>query len=326
MNAVKFRPLSGAEIMRLLRSYTFAFALLAAILLLIANLIVEPSFNLTQQLAAFAPFALVGMATTPSIISGRGGIDISISPLMTFVNIGIVAWLLKNGITSPVVVIAAALGIGAAVGGMNGVLVAGFRFQPIVATLCTYFILGGVNLKLAPNPELAPENWTEHLAGSVGPIPGGLLAIGAPLVLWLLLDRIPYRRLLYVVGGNDAAAYSSGVNVTVVRIAAYAFGGLIAGIAGLSLTGLVGSAEAASSYSYTLPALAAVALGGTSLAGGRGGLFGAALGAATIFLAQSLLKSLEVSATWVQVVYGLMLLGGLILGAALLSSRKPVGS
>ena len=79
------------------------------------------------------------------------------------------------------------------------------------------------------------HRWIYDLAGSVGPVPGALFTIGAPLLIWVGLKYVPFRRLLFAVGSNDATAFSAGVNVTAVRIASYGLGGLFAGIGGLSL-------------------------------------------------------------------------------------------
>ena len=96
-----------------------------------------------------------------------------------------------------------------------------------------------------------------------------------PVAIWLALSRTASIAVLYAVGGNDATAYSAGVNVAAVRIAAYALGGLFAAVAGIALTALVLSTQTAGVAQYTLIALAAVALGGTPLGGGRGGMLGA---------------------------------------------------
>jgi ribose transport system permease protein len=141
-------------------------------------------------------------------------------------------------------------------------------------------------------------------------------------VIWAALDRIPYRRTLYLVGSNDATAFSAGVNVALVRICAYALGGMFAGIGGLALTALVASVNASLASTYTLLAIASVALGGTSLWGGRGGLFGPALGAASIYLLQNLLTTLQVNPAWLQVVYGGMLVIAVVLVGAATRARN----
>jgi len=141
--------------------------------------------------------------------------------------------------------------------------------------------------------------------------------VGAPLLLWLILRRTAYVESLLAVGDHDATAFSAGVRVEAVRISAYALGGLIAAIGGIALTGLVRSADAQVFNGYILAALAAVALGGTNLAGGRGGLLASAVGASCIFLLDNLLAALHVSSQYVQVAYGGALLFAVVLGALL---------
>lgn len=189
----------------------------------------------------------------------------------------------------------------------------------MIATLGTYFVLSGLDLHLVPNPVTAGPNWTNHLAGSFGPVPGALLTIGAPLLLWFALRRSPYVDALLSVGDHDATAFSAGMNVDGVRISAYALGGMVAGIGGIALTGLVRSADAQVFTDYVLVALAAVALGGTNLAGGRGGLLLSAIGAASIFLLNNLLTNLHASAYFIQVAYGGVLFFAVLLGARLIS-------
>jgi ribose transport system permease protein len=215
------------------------------------------------------------------------------------------------------------LALGTAIGLFNGFSVAVLRYQPVIATLCALFVIQGVNLKIvngAPAP--APPSWLEHLRSGFGPVPGGLVLLAGPVVVWLLLRLTPFHRILLSVGGNDAAAYSSGVNVTVVRLVAYGLGGLFAAVAGIAIAMLLQGSDANAGLEYVLIALAAIALGGTPIGGGRGGLVGAIVGAAAIFLIQSLLAGLNVNAYWNQVVYGLMLAVGAIVGAQLTAPPK----
>ena len=164
------------------------------------------------------------------------------------------------------------------------------------------------------NPTAAPPSWTQHVAEGFGPIPGGLVLIAIPVVVWILLQRLPYHRVLLSVGGNDATAFSAGINVTVVRIVAYTLGGVFAAVAGIAIATLLQSSDGNAGLEYVLIALAAVALGGTPIGGGRGGLLGAIVGAAAIFLIQNLLSALHVDAYWLQVAYGAMLIVGCVIG------------
>jgi ribose transport system permease protein len=301
-------------------------ALVFAVSLFVANLIALPSFvgagQLTPTLGTLAPFAIAGMASTPAFLSGGGGIDLSIAPLMGLVNIVLVTQLLGTSLGTPVLAIPILLALGAAVGAANGILIAHMRFPPVIATLGMFFVLSGIDLSLVPNPVSESAAWTNALAGSVGPVPGAVFTVGGPLVLWLLLRRTPYVGTILAVGDNDATAFSAGVNVNADRISAYAVGGLIAAVGGIALTALIRSADAQTFSDYILAALAAVALGGTNLAGGRGGLAASAIGATCIFLLNNLLSAVSVPAQYIQVAYGSVLLIAVGLGALVFNRPK----
>lgn len=314
------------DLRRLLRTQTYAFALVLAVGLLVANLVKLPSFgspdNLDANLALFAPFALVAIASTPAILSGGGGIDISVAMIAGLVSNVLILHLLPGSLGHPLVAVPIVLAIGAAIGLLNGFSVAILRYQPVIATLCTMFVIQGINKKIAGEPIAAPPSWLDDLAEGFGPIPGGLVLLAGPVLVWILLQRTPFHRTLLAVGGNDATAYSAGVNVTAVRLIAYALGGAFASVAGIAIAVLLHSSDATAGLEYILIALAAVALGGTPLMGGRGGILGAILGASVIFLMQNLLSAYEVDAYWNQVVYGAMLIVGSIIGAQLTATRS----
>jgi ribose transport system permease protein len=312
------RPQSATarlNVQRAVRTYSFGFAALLALGLLLANIATEHGgFGLTDQLANVAPVAIAAIASASSIIGG--GFDLSISPLICLTNCVYVVWLAPHGLGGAISV-PIMLAVGLAVGILNGLLIIALRVQPIVVTLAMYFSLQGVDLIIAPNPvSLGNTGWVRHLAQSVGPVPGGLLTIGLPMLIWFGLRFVPFRRLLYAVGSNDTTAFSSGVNVNAVRVASYALGGLFAGFGGLALTALVSSADASNATEYTLVAMAAIVLGGTSLAGGRGGLVGPLLGAFSIYLLQNLLATFAINPAYLQIVYGGILIVAVVLGGA----------
>jgi ribose transport system permease protein len=308
------------RLLRIVTERPSSFAVGLAVMLLIGNVVAQPDFIAPSQIAptlgTLAPFVIVGMASTLAFLSGGGGIDLSIAPLMGLTNIVLVTVLFGTSFGGPVLAVPILLALGALVGAINGLMVARLRYPPVIATLGTFFVLAGLDLRLVPNPVTAGPNWTNHLAGSIGPVPGALLTMGAPLLLWIWLRRTPYVQSLLAVGDHDATAFSAGMNVNAVRVAAYAIGGLIAAVGGIALTGLVRSADAQVFNNYILVALAAVALGGTNLAGGRGGLFPSMMGATCIFLLENLLTSLHASAYFIEVAYG-----GVLFVAVLFGSR-----
>jgi ribose transport system permease protein len=311
-----------------LRSKYYLTALCLTSLLLVSNLAVDSQFlapsNLPATFAALAPFALAAIASTPAVLSGGGGIDISIAPLMSTVNIFLVTVLMPGPslVSSPLMACVLSVALGAAVGAINGLLVTRLRYQPILATLCAVFVLTGLSLKMAPTPQSAEDHWTDRLTSSVLGIPAGLLVIALPLVCWALLSRTRWMSNLYAIGGDEAAAYSAGVPVASVRLLAYTFGGAVAGLGGIAFTALLRSGDATIASQYILFALTAVAIGGTSLAGGRGGVIGSLLGATTIFLIQNYLTALGLPSMWLNVVYGTALLVAIVLSGGLPALRR----
>jgi ABC-type sugar transport system ATPase subunit/ribose/xylose/arabinose/galactoside ABC-type transport system permease subunit len=306
---------------RLLAERTWIVPAVLAVALLIANVAEQHSFLAWHSwILTFAELAtpgLAAMASTPAILGGGGGIDISIAPLFVMVSVVIEVMLLGNGIGSAAAVIPIAVLAGAAVGAVNGLLINYGRYQAVVATLCTNFILSGFALAYAPSPASGTTGWLSSLGSTVGGVPGGLILLAVPLIVWLLLGRTPYVRTLCAVGGSEITAYTAGVNVPAVRTLGYALGGGIAGLAGIAIVAQLHQAEADTGFvtPFILLAIAAVALGGTSLAGGRGGLFGSLLGAAVIFLIENLMGVLHISSFWSQAVYGATLIAAVLFAA-----------
>jgi ribose transport system permease protein len=293
------------------RETGFALALFAV--LMAVNVLLNPArfapgaWGATIGLAA--PLIAASIAATPAILGGRGGIDVSLGPLMGLVNALIVQTLIAGArVSSPWAVVPAALAIGAVAGALNGFLAVFVRIQPIVATLGTYLVFTGLTLTIVPAPTGTVPHWIQSLSGPLSIVP--LLALAAA---WLLLKQLPYYDQLMAVGSDDRAAYTAGVPVALVRFLSYCLSGVFAGIAGLMLTALIGSADPNVGASFTLLAISAVALGGVSLSGGRGGMMAAVIGASDIFLLQSALTYFNVSTFVLQIAYGLILVASISL-------------
>ena len=289
------------------------FALGLLIVLLIINVLLNPArfapaaWGATIGLAA--PLVAASIAATPAILGGRGGIDVSVGPLMGFVNAIIVQALIADaGISSPLAVIPAALAVGVLAGALNGALAAFVRIQPIVATLGTYLLFSGLTLTIVPAPTGTVPPWIQSLSGQLSTVP-----LAALIIAWLAIKQLPYYDQLMAVGSDDRASYTAGVPVAWVRFLSYCLTGLFASVAGLLLTALIGSADPNVGGGFTLLSISAVALGGVSLAGGRGGLLAAVVGAADIFLLQSALTYFNVSTFVLQIAYGLILVASISL-------------
>jgi ribose transport system permease protein len=300
---------------------------LTVLVLAVANVIVTPDLLAPGHLAGtmnlLVPTALAAMASVPSILSGGGGLDLSVGPLLGFVNVFAIGVLLPHGLGSGWLCLPACVLLGAAAGAINGGLVAFGRLQPIVVTLGAYLVLAGLALVVLPQPRGGVTGWADFLAGASlgGYLPHSLLLPLIAAGLWLGLRALGFVRLVTAVGSDDRTAYTAGVNVAAVRLGAYTLGGVFAALAGFGLTALIASGDPTVGTQYTLIAVAAVALGGNSLSGGRGGLIGPVLGAVTLFLIQSLLSAAHVSSLWIQVVYGAVLLTAICLNSAFGAAR-----
>ncbi len=291
------------------------FALALFVVLMILNAILNPARFAPgawgTAIGLAAPLMASSIAAMPAILGGRGGIDVSVGPLMGFVNALIVQTLIIDAeVSSPWAVVPVALLVGAAAGALNGFLATVVRIQPIVATLGTYLLFTGLTLTIVPAPIGTVPPWIQSLSGTLSIVP--LLVLAA---IWLAIKRLPYYDLLMAIGSDDRACYTAGVPVAMVRFLSYVITGIFAGIAGLMLTALIGSADPTVGPTFTLMAVSAVALGGVSLAGGRGGFLAAAVGAVDIFLLQSALTYFNVSTFVLQIAYGVILVLAISLNA-----------
>ena len=269
------------------------------------------------MLIGAAPFIITAMAQTAVVMSGDGGVDLSVGPLAGLVNALIASVLVPHGWTDPCLPRSAPPCLLASLRAfLNGIMVAVVRVQPIIATLGTYLAYQGITLEMMPMAGGQAPDWLVALANSRGGVPGVLVLLVALGIAWLAFERTAFRRNLLAVGGDARAAYASGVNVAAVRIIAYVIGGILAAIAGLVFTAALGSGDPRVGVPYTLSSIAAVALGGVALSGGRGGMLGSAAAGALLFLIQTLFTLAQVSIFYIQIMYGVILFLALTLNAA----------
>ena len=199
------------------------------------------------------------------------------------------------------------------------------RLPPIIATLGTYLLYEGLSAEVLPAPGGTVPTWLTNVNGSYGKFPAIVIPLLVVALAFWGLSRTAFYRNLKAVGGDERAAYTSGINTSLVRFGCYALGGMLAGIAGLLLTGLVQSGDATVGPPYTISAVTAVALGGVSLAGGRGGMLGAAIGGVVLFLIQNFLSASHVSPYGVDIVNGGALVFALALSQFLDRRRRVRG-
>ena len=292
-------------------------SVIGLVLLFIVLSIMSPDFlttgNLLTVLRQVSINALIAFGMTFVILSG--GIDLSVGAILALTG-AVTAGLMAAG-HGIVLAAGAGLALGLLLGVINGALVSWGRVAPFIATLGTLTLLRGVTLSYTQGSPIPVTNQGFALLG------GGYVANLVPLpVIWMfiafvacgfLLRSTVFGRHVVAIGGNEEAARLSGVRIAPMKLAIYGLSGLLSAFAGIVLTSRLYSAQATAGAGYELDAIAAVVLGGTSLAGGRGWLFGTLVGALLIGFLNNGLNLLGVSSFYQQIVKGIVILIAVLL-------------
>ncbi len=270
-----------------------------------------------------AVLAYVAIAQTLVILTG--GFDLSVGMIMTMASC--LASVVLNGSPGQTALGAlAVLASGLLAGIINAVIVVLGRIQPIIATLATGAIYFGVALWLRPSPGgTVNEDLSNALTYDVGGVSTTFLLLLATIAfVWWPFRNSVLGRNCYALGSSERAAYMSGLAIGRARFAAYSLAGLLAATGGLllSLISLSGEASASQGGFYTLNSIAAVAIGGTSLFGGSGGIIGSICGALILRTISDLLFVFDAPALWQPLFQGFILLGAVCLGALRVLRRK----
>ncbi len=290
-------------------------------LLLVFTKLIQPTYGVTgvQGLAiSVLPLALAAVGQAIVVISG--GIDLSVGAMMALTSV-VSATLMKGQPEEfGVAVVAGVLVLGLVLGAINGGLVVLTRVPDIVVTLAMSFVWAGAALLVLKTPGGGSAKWLKELvSGSLGNewIPKAAVALIVVVALiWIPLRRSRLGLSIYAIGSNRLAAFRSGVPVGRTRILAYVLTGLFAALGGLSLTASTGIGTPVPGP-YTLMSVAAVVLGGVSLAGGRGGVFGALVAVMILQLIRTDMTFLNVNTNLAVVVQGLILIGVVMIGSLL---------
>lgn len=313
--------------------WTLGLAALFVVLLGVTRLL-QPDFGadgLDSVARAALPFALatVGMA----IVVIAGGIDLSIAAMMAVASVTAAVLMQGAGDGQTVLAILAVLGVGLAMGTINGALIVVTRVPDIVVTLAMLFVWQGVALLILNAPGGGSPDWLRGLivgGVSVPFLPAGLtdwlpksavLLAVCVAVVWLPIRRSQLGLRLYAVGSDQTAAFRSGVPVQWTRIAAYALCGLFAALGGLSVTMNTGIGEPIPGP-YLLASIAAVVLGGVVLGGGRGGILGPILAVFVLRLVRLDLTLLSVDPNVTAIVEGMIMVVVVMFGGLLAMRGK----
>ncbi|MFD7720181.1 substrate-binding domain-containing protein [Streptomyces sp. NPDC059814] len=300
-------------------------ALTALIVLLVAMSLLSGDFLTTQNLlnvgVQAAVTAILAFGVTFVIVSA--GIDLSVGSVAAL-SATVLAWAATSAGVSVVLAVLLAVATGIACGFVNGALVAYGKLPSFIATLAMLSIARGLSLVISQGSPIAFPDSVSVLGDTLGgwlPVPA-LVMIAMGLITALVLARTYLGRSMYAIGGNEEAARLSGLRVKKQKLAIYALSGLFAAVAGIVLASRLTSAQPQAAQGYELDAIAAVVIGGASLAGGVGKASGTLIGALILAVLRNGLNLMSVSAFWQQVVIGVVI----ALAVLLDTLRRKAGS
>jgi ribose transport system permease protein len=288
-----------------------AFVALVIVLSTLSDRFLTPS-NIINVLRQISINAIIAGGMTVVII-GRG-IDLSVGSLLALT--GVVGAGLAVGGLPAVLAVLVALALGTALGTFNGAFVAYAGIAPFIVTLAGLTIFRGAALAFTdgrPISGLPPLFRTLGYGSFLGlPIPVWIM-LGFLLLTHVILRYTALGRAVYAIGGNEEAARLSGIPVRRVILFTFAYSGLAAALAAMVLTGRLNSAQPSAGVMFELDAIAAVVVGGTSLFGGKGGVFGTLIGALIIGVINNGMNLLNVPSFYQQIVKGGVILGALLI-------------
>lgn len=287
---------------------------IALIILMAVITIINSNFltanNLLNLLLQVTSNALIAFGMTFVILTG--GIDLSVGSILALSS-ALTAGLLGSGMPVTLAILISLI-LGCILGMMNGLLISYGKLAPFIVTLATMTIFRGATLVYTNGNPITKGLSDTFLFQFLGQ--GYIVGIPFPviimfivfIILYVLLHKTAFGKSVYAIGGNEKAAYISGVKLNKVKIIIYSISGIMASISGLIITSRLSSAQPTAGASYEMDAIAAVVLGGTSLSGGKGRILGILIGALIIGVLNNGLNIIGVSAFWQQVVKGVVIL------------------
>ena len=310
---------------KIMNKYGIFFVLVAMVILMS---LLSPAFmtvrNLLNVVRQISVIGLIAIGVTMIIITK--GIDLSSGSLLALAAVVAASlaqrpdWATRmypNLPALPVIVpVLAALAVGAIVGMINGGLVAYTGIPAFIATLGMMTAARGIALLYADGRPISSltESYNFIGQGSIAGIPVPILIFAViGVISYVMLNHTRFGKYLFAIGGNENAAFVSGVNIKKYKVLVYTYASFLAALSGIVLSSRISSGQPGLGLAYELDAIAAATIGGTSHSGGIGTIGGTIVGALIIGVLNNGLDLLNVSAYWQQIVKGIIIVGAVIL-------------
>ena len=313
-----------------LRTFVALILVLAYFSVMAPNFLTAANAVIVSKHVALNAFLAIGM----TFVIITGGIDLSVGSIVGLCAM-VAGWLVLNGVdtglgytiwfnTLEIMGITLLVGIG--VGFINGLLITRLNVAPFIATLGTLYIARGAALLSSEGRTFPNLGGSEEYSTASFPFIGSGSVLGLPVMIWLLVGvalgahyisrRTPLGRHIYAVGGNERGAALSGVKVNRVKLFVYMFSGFCAALVGIIIASQLQAAHPATGETFELNAIAAAVLGGTSMSGGRGRIFGTIIGAFVIGILSDGLIMMGVSSFWQTVIKGVVIVLAVVIDQA----------
>jgi len=282
--------------------------------------------NVANILTEVSIYGIIAVGMTFVILTA--GVDLAVGSLLAFAGMAGAYVMKAMGADYPLswlVALATAIAVGSLVGFLQGKTVTFFSVPPFIVTLGGLTIWRGATLILSDGSPIsgfdASYRWWG--TGSIAGVPVPIVLFGVIAAAGFVTQRYTrYGRYIYAVGGNPEAARLNGLDVAAIVTSVYLIVGALSGLAGFLLSARLGAAEAVGGIGYELRVIASVVIGGTSLAGGRGGVGGTIIGALLIGVLTNGLVIMHVSSYWQQVVIGFIIVAAVAFDTYAKSHRE----
>lgn len=297
---------------------------LAALCILLA--VISPTFRTTDNLVNILQQVTINaiIALGMSLVIFTGGVDLSVGSVLGLTGI-VMGMMIVDYKISPLIAVPVAIALGAGCGAFNGILISKLKLQPMIATLAMMSMARGAALTLANGKTITGYSNEFNWIGQ-GTIPGTKIPVQILLMLALYIGvyyLMKYRktgRYIYAIGGNEEATRLSGINVVKFKTLTYTIAGTLAALASFVLVAKLNSAQPIAGQDYELDAIASAVIGGASLLGGSGNVWGTLMGAIIIGVIRNGLNLLNVSSNLQKLILGIIILIAILADA--LRSRK----
>jgi erythritol transport system permease protein len=313
-----------------LRTFVALILVLAYFSVMAPNFLSAANAVIVSKHVALNAFLAIGM----TFVIITGGIDLSVGSIVGLCAM-VAGWLVLNGVDTGLgytiwfntwEIVGITLLVGIAVGFINGLLITRLNVAPFIATLGTLYIARGAALLSSEGRTFPNLSGSAEMGTATFPMIGTGNFLGLPVMIWLLVGvalgahyvsrRTPLGRHIYAVGGNERGAALSGVKVNRVKLFVYAFSGFCAALVGIIIASQLQAAHPATGETFELNAIAAAVLGGTSMSGGRGRIFGTIIGAFVIGILGDGLIMMGVSSFWQTVIKGVVIVLAVVIDQA----------